>query len=834
MRHLFITIATAVAFMAGCTREADFTAIENAVTRSFTASFASDDTRTEYKGEGKIEWAAGDVVRYYSYDGGAVGSHTVTEAGRTAEIEVELGGRSSYLVAEVGGSGIKAGTSASMTVTGAMSSSQDGSFGSAHLAVAKVTDMSSTSLSFATPGAIVKFSLDRTDIGSVQFRAMGGETICGDADITVSWENGTPVASASAGKSAVKVEAGGAGTYFFSVIPGTLSKGFRIDCYDARENLVGSTSYSSPVTLAANEMLNLGTLDSRLKKSISILAIGNSFSWDAMEYLYPILKEIGYQEIHLGNLYIGGCTLATHSGNMDSRSPSYQYRTNDSGSWKDTYSYVSLDAIDSRAWDVITVQQASGYSGIPSSYEPYLTNIVNTVASHCPSAQLMWHMTWAYQGNSTHSDFGKYDKDQETMYNAIVSTVQSAVFAHDEITGLIPCGTAVQNLRTSFIGDTITRDGYHMSYDIGRYLTALMWARSITHCDISSISYKPSGYTYGTETVAAIKEAVDNAYAEPLKVTKSSYAPEEVTNEPDEELRAIFTDAGYKLSDYEELVFPLHHKAYYNSQSGSTIIDARHGSTASNLVQFTCTDIFTRSQLPEGTVLVLKKGYQYRPEAWTALTSTNTSSARPQNVTTQVVVVNTAWWGSWNYRAFNLAKEKNPNLTDAEQLTLRSCFGIYIPKKDTSDNLDEILANAGYNPSNYTRLPLGLTKNAYYDSSEANLFNVLITLQNKPSATNCNQFSATRIFGKEDIPAGSVIVQKADCQYRPDGWVSMSTKNASSARPGTVTGQVVEVDATWWGKWNHRAFNISKTGHPALTDAEQDELAESFAVYIPR
>ena len=45
--------------------------------------------------------------------------------------------------------------------------------------------------------------------------------------------------------------------------------------------------------------------------SLYILAIGNSFSVDAMQYLYQILQELGYRDIYLGNLYIGGCTLQT-------------------------------------------------------------------------------------------------------------------------------------------------------------------------------------------------------------------------------------------------------------------------------------------------------------------------------------------------------------------------------------------------------------------------------------------------------------------------------------------------------------------------------------------
>ena len=63
------------------------------------------------------------------------------------------------------------------------------------------------------------------------------------------------------------------------------------------------------------------------------------------------------------------------------------------------------------------------------------------------------------------------------------------------------------------------------------------------------------------------------------------------------------------------------------------------------------------------------------------MTTKNASGARPGNVTTSIVVVNDSWWGSWNYRAFNLAKAGNPSLTDAEQETLRSCFAIFKPKQ---------------------------------------------------------------------------------------------------------------------------------------------------------
>ncbi|MBP5165901.1 MAG: hypothetical protein ILP09_01410, partial [Oscillospiraceae bacterium] len=43
----------------------------------------------------------------------------------------------------------------------------------------------------------------------------------------------------------------------------------------------------------------------------------------------------------------------------------------------------ALDALSSRAWDIVTLQQASGFSGVADSFEPYLTQMIQTVRSRC-------------------------------------------------------------------------------------------------------------------------------------------------------------------------------------------------------------------------------------------------------------------------------------------------------------------------------------------------------------------------------------------------------------------------------------------------------------------
>ena len=43
---------------------------------------------------------------------------------------------------------------------------------------------------------------------------------------------------------------------------------------------------------------------------LKILTIGNSFSRDAMAYVYDIALAAGAEEVYLGDMYIGSCTVA--------------------------------------------------------------------------------------------------------------------------------------------------------------------------------------------------------------------------------------------------------------------------------------------------------------------------------------------------------------------------------------------------------------------------------------------------------------------------------------------------------------------------------------------
>ena len=269
-------------------------------------------------------------------------------------------------------------------------------------------------------------------------------------------------------------------------------------------------------------MLSGGEIDDTLK----ILAIGNSFSVDAMQHLYGIIEDGGIQNIVLGNLYIGGCSIETHVSNLDTQANAYTYYKNTNGVWDGTDGFVANEVLGEEDWDIISIQQASSYSGQANSYEK-LEALVNHIKAIRPNAKIVWHMTWAYQQDSTHGAFSKYDSDQMTMYNAIVDCVEDIIVPNDNISKVMPSGTAIQNLRTSHLGDTLTRDGFHLSLGIGRYTAALTWYAALTGNSIDDITYIPADYPEVEENLPAIKDAVNKAIAKPFEVTESAYKSQE-------------------------------------------------------------------------------------------------------------------------------------------------------------------------------------------------------------------------------------------------------------------------------------------------------------------
>ena len=231
--------------------------------------------------------------------------------------------------------------------------------------------------------------------------------------------------------------------------------------------------------------------------TVRILAIGNSFSQDAVEqYFFELAQEAGIPVI-VGNAYIGGCSIERHVLNSRNGATDYAYRKvgkDGRGERKEYPGRTLAEIIADEQWDYVSLQQASPFSGIYDSYAQWLPELYGYVKARVPEdTQFMLHQTWAYAADSDHSGFRNYGNDQMTMYRAIVDANEKAA----ELVGIgiiIPSGTAIQNARTSFIGDNMDRDGYHLDLLWGRYTAACTWFEKIFG-HVSGNGYAPEGMT---------------------------------------------------------------------------------------------------------------------------------------------------------------------------------------------------------------------------------------------------------------------------------------------------------------------------------------------------
>jgi hypothetical protein len=251
---------------------------------------------------------------------------------------------------------------------------------------------------------------------------------------------------------------------------------------------------------------------------VRILAIGNSFSEDAVEqYLWNLADAEGY-EVVIGNMYISGCSLATHLKHATNDAGAYAYRKIVDGVRTGTNDVKLSEAITDEPWDYISFQQASPMSGVYSTFEASLPGLVEYVESLATNdgMRLVMHQTWAYAADSSHGGFANYGNDQMAMYEAIVEVYAAAAeLAGIEI--LIPAGTAIQNGRTSSLGDTFCRDGYHLQPDYGRYTAACAWFETIFGGSVVGNSYVPENVTAHAATLA--QRAAHAAVQAPGKIT---------------------------------------------------------------------------------------------------------------------------------------------------------------------------------------------------------------------------------------------------------------------------------------------------------------------------
>ena len=238
---------------------------------------------------------------------------------------------------------------------------------------------------------------------------------------------------------------------------------------------------------------------------IKVLAIGNSFSVNAMQYLHRIAAADGVW-MTTGNLYIGGCPLEKHVRNLRGDRRDYQFQLNTK-----RIAMVSIrEGLLTEKWDYVTMQQASHYSGRWETYTPYMKELSDYVTHFAPQAEQLIHETWAYEKDAAHHAFEYYNRSQAEMYRRLKECYTA--FGATVGARIIPAGDVIQRLREtrSFFnyekgGVSLNRDGYHLT-DYGCYAAGATWYQFITGNDIRKNPFVPQNCDPGV--IAEIRETV--------------------------------------------------------------------------------------------------------------------------------------------------------------------------------------------------------------------------------------------------------------------------------------------------------------------------------------
>lgn len=263
------------------------------------------------------------------------------------------------------------------------------------------------------------------------------------------------------------------------------------------------------------------TEKSNTRDQLKILSIGNSFSVDTMEHIANIALNLGIKNVKFGNLYIGGCSINKHYFNIENDIPAYKYYLNTGTEWTSSPEYKISDAVKSEKWDWISIQHGTGDGSRYTLVESYanLAGLVEHVKSLAwQSVKINFNMTWVGEPYDTHPEIVAYGGNQLLIYEKIAEIMQNVIVPMKGIDFVSPTGRAIQNARTSKL-KTLSRDGYHLSFGIGRYIAGMAFFKALTGLDIDNITWAPEG-VYDTAVKIAI-ESANNAIKIPFAVTPS-------------------------------------------------------------------------------------------------------------------------------------------------------------------------------------------------------------------------------------------------------------------------------------------------------------------------
>ena len=381
---------------------------------------------------------------------------------------------------------------------------------------------------------------------------------------------------------------------------------------DSAFNTEASFTIEAKRGSAALEYANAHNIETDEIVTANILFIGNSYTEDAREYLRYVFDQYSFgADVKFGHLYSGGKTVAYYAncarsetnksddygnGEYDTTSPRAKEDDSADGTYRLTYlksedgsiAFTSEGvrtieyAMNDMDWDIVIIQGhdvEQMYEGEHhKAFVENLNYLTNYIKSFDPSVEIGYYMTW--------------QRNQEIDSNRIASywtTMQETVEENSNVSFVIPVGTAVENARTTFLGnlnykstgsnftkvDLLTgepisgtmandnnyglqRDETHMSAVVGRFLAGYTIGKYLINHINSMIGTDFTGkeeiseiYSFDRDIgklpelyVDAIKDSADTAIEKPYEKTELT-----AYDDPMTAIKTAVERAEYKFAD---------------------------------------------------------------------------------------------------------------------------------------------------------------------------------------------------------------------------------------------------------------------------------------------
>lgn len=292
-------------------------------------------------------------------------------------------------------------------------------------------------------------------------------------------------------------------------------------------------------------------------KVMKVLTLGSSSSVDSNHMINLVAHAEGFdKELVIGTLYYSGCKLSEHVQFLTENSNVYNLyisSTKTPDAPPTIIDGVTMgDALRHDYWDVIFLQP----SGTESMNDTAYTNgNIETIRKYVdenklnPLAVYGWHTIavsstdpeliamYPYTPNSYDTNAAKYNYDRTLMLNERTDRMERYIMSDPSYVYVVASCTAIENAITSSLGQKGIKRDYTHSTDLGRLITSYVWYAKLagieqfTEIKLDAI---PKAFLKSTENKfqdrvltelekAIILESVNNALANPLRITQSQY-----------------------------------------------------------------------------------------------------------------------------------------------------------------------------------------------------------------------------------------------------------------------------------------------------------------------